>query len=210
MKYYFEGLILSLENTTSNQSVGRMCVEKFQTALNFSPDLPYVYNQLCMIYGKVFKMQDSTEYFGNKALEAHPGWTLPLSNLAYIFSTSIKEPEKVKSYLKRGTAIDPNSAIILNYWGNYYVDQKRFDTAEEYFKKALAQHPEYVDPYYNLACMYSNQNKIQSAFINLEKAIVLGYDYEWINADQDLVNIRNVEEQWEKLMAKYYSHLINR
>ncbi len=207
MKYFFEGLILSLENTLLDQSIGRICVDKFQTALNYSPDLPYVYNQLCLIYGKVFKMEDSTEYYGKKALEVHPGWTLPLSNLAYIFSTSIKKPKKVKHYLKLASAIDPNAPIILNYWGNYYVDNKRYNTAEQYFKKSLAQDSEYVDPYYNLACLYSLQNRIESAFVNLEKAIVLGYDYDWINSDPDLINIKNAQEQWKKLMIKYYPQI---
>lgn len=207
MKLFFEAYILNLGNTSLDKNIGRQCIDKFNEALKLTPELPYIYMQLCMVYGRVFKMEDSTDYFGQKSIGVRPGWLLPLSNLAFIYSTTIKNPKKVKYYLTLASNIDPESSLILNYWGNYYADQKNFKKSEAYYLKVINQKADYVDPYYNLACLYSLQNKIELAFFYLEKAIVLGYDYDWINADSDLINVRNNQERWNKLIKQYYPNI---
>lgn len=45
--------------------------------------------------------------------------------------------------------------------------------------------------YYNLACSYCLLGKIDDAFLNLKKAIALGYeDFEYLQRDPDLENLR--------------------
>ena len=49
--------------------------------------------------------------------------------------------------------------------------------------------------HYNLACYYSRLNKIDLAFRHLSKAVELGYsNFEKIEKDEDLTNLRNTEK----------------
>lgn len=57
--------------------------------------------------------------------------------------------------------------------------------------------------YYNLACSFSLTANVNEAFEALEKAINLGYDdFDYMNIDQDLCNIRN-DSRYKEKVAKW-------
>ncbi len=107
------------------------------------------------------------------------------------FNTTIKfNPQYAIAYINRG--------VVYLGMGNYKKAIEDFDRAIE------------IDPaqrfwaYYNKACLFSLINRTQEACNWLEKAIEEGYkDWEHIDADADLENIRNTEcfknlEYWKR------------
>lgn len=64
----------------------------------------------------------------------------------------------------------------------------------------VALWPDYANTYYNIACMYSRQNKIENSIKWLKLAVNKGYkNWNLIKTDKDLENIRG---------SLYYNELI--
>jgi len=87
-------------------------------------------------------------------------------------------------------AKEPNHPYALNNLGVLQMLQKMPDKAEQLFQQAVALKGDYVHPYYNLACVYAQQNKAEASLAHLRKALALKPDMqEWARKDQDLRNL---------------------
>jgi tetratricopeptide (TPR) repeat protein len=63
--------------------------------------------------------------------------------------------------------------------------------AEVMFKRAISLRNDYVNPYYNLACLYSQEGDILHALDYLKKAAQINNDVKnWAKDDRDLKNVR--------------------
>ncbi|MBF0338569.1 MAG: hypothetical protein HQL05_12155 [Nitrospirae bacterium] len=93
-----------------------------------------------------------------------------------------------KAYEHRGTA--------------YMVINKR-NKAEEDLKKAAKLLPDSFSVYYNLACLYSLENKIDLALDSLDKALANGFqEYDLLRGDSELKNLRKSPE-FKKVLEKH-------
>jgi tetratricopeptide (TPR) repeat protein len=86
----------------------------------------------------------------------------------------------------------------------YNLSKRYTESAIEY-NKAIQLNPKIATTYYNLACVLSLQNKTEEGFIQLEIAIQKGFNqYENIQWDTDLDNLKLQKEKWDELMKKYF------
>ncbi|MEA3486803.1 MAG: tetratricopeptide repeat protein, partial [Thermodesulfobacteriota bacterium] len=59
--------------------------------------------------------------------------------------------------------IEPEQVFALNNLGVIYMSRGRNKNAEVLFKRAISLRSDYVNPYYNLACLYSQEGDIPHA-----------------------------------------------
>jgi tetratricopeptide (TPR) repeat protein len=66
--------------------------------------------------------------------------------------------------------------------------------AVEYFQKLATLMPGNATVYYNLACLYARQNRVEPAVESLKKALDAGYnDMDQIRTDRDIAPIRDTD-----------------
>ena len=102
---------------------------------------------------------------------------------------------KAENIYKKILSIDPRHLSALNNLGVIYMSQKRNEEAKRTFTEAINVNEDYVEPYYNLACLYSQTGDTSSSLNYLKKAIKLKNDVKnWAINDTDLVNIQESVE----------------
>ena len=91
---------------------------------------------------------------------------------------------------RRVLALDPDDVRALNNLGIIRMEQKKRDEAIALFSKAIIVKKEYVDPYYNLACLYARANEIDESLWYLKVAMAINGDVKnWAEKDADMRNI---------------------
>ncbi len=87
--------------------------------------------------------------------------------------------------------IEPDHPFALNNLGVIYMKRGGTETAEEMFRKAIDLKADYVDPYYNLACLYSLSGNISKSLYYLGMAASINNSVKnWAKDDKDLQNLR--------------------
>ena len=101
--------------------------------------------------------------------------------------------EDAKRLYRKTLMLDPSSVYALNNLGVLYMQDKSYAEAQNSFEHAIQQKPDYVDPYYNLACLHALKGETISSLAQLKKAISLDTSVrEWARKDRDLQNLRGV------------------
>ncbi len=96
-----------------------------------------------------------------------------------------------------------NQVDTSAYMEMVYYDWKDYSKAIEVILKYLNNHKD-KNKAYDISCCYSLKNDKENAIKYLETSILYGYnDYEHIQVDTDLDNIRNSQE-FKDLMKKYF------
>ena len=91
--------------------------------------------------------------------------------------------------------LDSNHIQALNNLGVIYIQEKKFIAAQKNFKKAITIKPDYVDPYYNLACLYAIRGEVPQSLSYLKKAIKLNSLVKyWAQQDRDLKDLRTIPQ----------------
>jgi tetratricopeptide (TPR) repeat protein len=91
---------------------------------------------------------------------------------------------------ERVLAIDPRHVRALNNLGVICMGQKKRDRAIAFLNKAIVLKRDYVDPYYNLACLYAQTSEIDESLRYLNVAMVLNGDVKnWAEKDADMKNV---------------------
>jgi tetratricopeptide (TPR) repeat protein len=86
--------------------------------------------------------------------------------------------------------LDPGHIRALNNLGVLCMEQKRWAEAIGFFSKAIILKKEYVDPYYNLACLYAQKNEIVESLWYLEVAMTINSDVKnWVVNDADMKSV---------------------
>lgn len=87
--------------------------------------------------------------------------------------------------------LDPGSVFALNDLGVLYMQHKNYSDAQKSFQHAIEQKPDYVDPYYNLACLHALRGEKIKSLAQLKKAVLLDASVRrWAREDRDLQNLR--------------------
>ena len=110
---------------------------------------------------------------------------------------------KGRSLLDRalGTECYHVAAHISDYYLKEGFYEKAAGLQEEYTKKLLAFPGWDANAYYNLACFYSVNKKVEKALGNLEKAFNIKPDLkEWSKKDPDIDPLRG-EPEYQKLIS---------
>ena len=84
---------------------------------------------------------------------------------------------------------------MLNNLGVIYIQEGKYSEARNSLENAIRLKPEYIDPYYNSACLYALKGEVRKSLNNLKQAISLDKSVrEWARKDRDLQNLRGVPE----------------
>jgi tetratricopeptide (TPR) repeat protein len=88
----------------------------------------------------------------------------------------------------------------LNNLGVLYMDQKKNELAVALFNKAISLRKDYVDPYYNLACLYARAEEIDESLRYLKMAMDINRDVKnWAEKDADMKSVV-ASEAFKKIM----------
>lgn len=109
------------------------------------------------------------------------------------------EAEEARKKCQEAVKIDPGFSQGYTCIGITYFLRERYDEAFEQYKLALEADPANRDVYYNMACIYAVQNKIEDALSYLKLSVLNGYiDLKTLSTDSDLKNLHG-NPQFEKL-----------
>ena len=95
-----------------------------------------------------------------------------------------------KELYQKALTLDPGHVKALNNLGVIYMGQKMRGKAIAAFSRAVVLKKDYVDPYYNLACLYAQTNEIDESLWYLKVAVTINGEVKnWAGKDADLKNI---------------------
>jgi tetratricopeptide (TPR) repeat protein len=91
--------------------------------------------------------------------------------------------------------MDPGHVQALNNRGVLHLRHKNYPAARKCFEKAIRLKPDYVDPYYNLACVSVAQGQSAQGLRYLKKAVSMDPAVRvWAKKDPDLDVLRGDPE----------------
>jgi tetratricopeptide (TPR) repeat protein len=95
---------------------------------------------------------------------------------------------------------DPDHVRALNNLGVVYMAQKKREKAVAVFGRAVVLKKDYVDPYYNLACLYAQGNEISESLWYVKVAATIDGDvFNWVKKDADMKNVA-ASPEFKKIM----------
>ncbi len=202
-RLYFEGLVLrhsALE--PGDSSLLKMALSKQQEANSLQEGASYILNEIGVNYFLLGDLGSAEQNFVSATWHS-PGWSVPYYNLSTLFR--YQDPSKAIRLARHAVNLSPGSSLLNYRLGVLFLDSKKYDKAEEYFKKAISF--QYYNPevYYNLACVLSLQMRENEAFLELDRAIQKGFDdYGLMQRDADLNTLKQQREKWLNLMKKNF------
>jgi Flp pilus assembly protein TadD len=111
-----------------------------------------------------------------------------------------KKTEVAERLYRRILTLDTQHIKAMNNLGVLLMGQGRQEQAVTLFHKAIAMKKDYVDPHYNLACLYAQRNDAAKSMAYLKSAIAIDRSaIDWAKTDADLSNINNLDD-YKKLM----------
>jgi tetratricopeptide (TPR) repeat protein len=100
------------------------------------------------------------------------------------------EVRGAEAVYKKVLALDPGHVRALNNLGVICMGRKKRERAIALFSKAIVLKRDYVDPYYNLACLYAQTNEIDESLWYLKVAMTINGDVKnWVQKDADMKNV---------------------
>ncbi|MBW2708927.1 MAG: tetratricopeptide repeat protein [Deltaproteobacteria bacterium] len=99
------------------------------------------------------------------------------------------------AWYEKVIAMDPGHVEALNNRGVLHLHKKNYSAARKCFEKAIRLKPDYVDPYYNLACVSAAGGQVEQGLRYLGKAISMDPGVKgWAQEDPDLDPLRGKPE----------------
>lgn len=106
-------------------------------------------------------------------------------------------------YSQKAVDLKPDFADPYNTLGIAYTYKKDYSQGILFFRQHFGMATDKSLSAYNLACCYSLQNQVDEALMWLEEALKAGYtDYNWIEQDGDLQNIR-YHPKFNDILSRY-------
>jgi tetratricopeptide (TPR) repeat protein len=101
--------------------------------------------------------------------------------------------DRAKMWYEKALMADPGCVVALNNLGVLLIKDQNYPAARSRFEKAIHLKPEYVDPYYNLACLFALTDGPEQALRYLKRAISIDPQAkEWAKKDTDLDSLHNL------------------
>ncbi len=175
--HLFEAYNIALTDFNFNPDVGQRAIKEFREALDWQPESPHVYWLMSRVFALNLLKADSSDYYGQKAIQMLPGWLLPYVSLAYVFHMKFKNSESVKEYLKAANLIDSNSTLVRDLWAAYYKSKFQYTLAEQNALKALEADSSNTYACVLLSDIYSNTKRMKQAEEICKRAIRLDSTY---------------------------------
>lgn len=108
--------------------------------------------------------------------------------------------KRAEELYQQAITLDPGHVRALNNLGVLFMEQKKKEQAIALFNRAIGHRKDYVDPYYNLACLYARTEEIDASLRYLRMAMVINGDVKkWVENDADMKNVV-ASEAFKKMM----------
>jgi tetratricopeptide (TPR) repeat protein len=96
---------------------------------------------------------------------------------------------------QKALTLDPQNVSAVNNIGVTFLQERNFPEARKRFEDAMRLQPDYVDPYYNLACLSVIQGDMKKGLDYLRRAVSLDASVrQWARNDDDLRGLRALPE----------------
>lgn len=103
--------------------------------------------------------------------------------------------KRAEELYQRALLLAPDHLRALNNLGVLYMDQKNKQQAALLFNRAIGLKKDYVDPYYNLACLHAREDEIDESLRYLKMAAAINPEAkQWAKKDADMKNLVNSDE----------------
>ena len=179
----------SLARVLVNQGRFQKGIEHFMTALALDPGDQDSQNALLTVH-KILDEMDRLK----DAIAMDPENASPYFELAKLWFRH-NRLEQAALLCSQGLEKDPANPVGLNQLGKIRMDQGRFVEAEMLLLETARVLGDNVPSLYNLACMYSRQNKNKEAVYYLKAAVDKGFNaWDLLRTDPDLENARNTAD----------------
>ena len=100
---------------------------------------------------------------------------------------------RAKMWYEKALIADPGCVVALNNLGVLLIKDKNYPAAQGRFEKAIRLKPGYVDPYYNLACLFALTDRPEQGLRYLKRAISIHPEVKiWAQRDTDLGKLHNL------------------
>jgi tetratricopeptide (TPR) repeat protein len=98
--------------------------------------------------------------------------------------------KRAEALYRQALALDPGHVRAMNNLGVLFMAEQKEEQAIALFGKAIVLKKDYVDPYYNLACLYARKNEIGESLWYLKKAMTISNEVKnWVMMDADMENV---------------------
>ncbi|MCF8243506.1 MAG: hypothetical protein K9J37_16730 [Saprospiraceae bacterium] len=216
-QYYFEGLIKRLEGgKTGDTTVLNQALALELKALELDSGAAYVYNEIGLIYDEIRKPyraagneQKQSELFQKQidnyevAMELAPKWVMPYHNAGQTYR-EWRRLEKAENMELKAISLDSNLVVAYSNLMLIYYFSNKYESCINVNKKLLQiKSDESAEWSFAITCSESLLGHLEESLIWLEKAIILGVNYNRIQEDTDLEELRKTSE-FESLMKKYF------
>jgi tetratricopeptide (TPR) repeat protein len=109
---------------------------------------------------------------------------------------------EARRFYQKALTLDPHNIHAVNNIGVAFLQERNFPEARKSFEDAMLLQPDYVDPYYNLACLYAIQGDTKKGLDYLRKAVSLDASVrQWARNDDDLRRLR-ASPEFEEVVGK--------
>lgn len=108
--------------------------------------------------------------------------------------------KRAEALYQKVLTLDSGHVRALNNLGVVYMAQQKREKAIAVLGRAVVLKKDYVDPYYNLACLYAQANEIHESLWYLKVAATIDGDVlNWVKKDADMKNVA-ASPEFKKLM----------
>jgi len=109
---------------------------------------------------------------------------------AAVLAQRKRDLDKAETLYRKVLALAPGHVQSLNNLGVLYMGQKKRDRAISMFSRAIVLRKDYVDPYYNMACLHAQNNEIDESLWYLKAAVAINAGVKkWAESDADMRNV---------------------
>jgi len=165
-------------------------ISQFREALQIDPNFKPAANSLRSALAIQRELGSEVSKL-RKLLQDNPESAELHLKLGNLFFRQGDRRQAIQQY-KKALELDPEFLPALNNLALVTAANKEYDRALALFLDVLNSHPNDAETHFNIACMYSQLNRVDESLAYLKKAIDKGYtNWQRIKRDSDLDNIRD-------------------
>lgn len=152
LAYFDSGMALTYQGRHAE------AIPFYLKAIEKKSDYKEAYNNLAASYSEIGKTEEAIKAY-RKALSIDPNYPSAAQGLGTLLSQSSHHASEGIAKLKRAFEKSPNNAALAFKVGLAYFNEKNYDGAVEWYRKAIAVNDSYGDAWYNLGVVYRESNR---------------------------------------------------
>ena len=189
----------NLGNILEKQGSFKEAIRHYSEALRIKPDDTETRNNLAVALARQGGFKEAVSHF-SEVLQKDPENAKVHYNLGGVLKQQGNLEDAIHHF-SEAVRIKPDYAKAHHNLGIILARQGNFEKAISHYSEAIRLNPDFsAVVYYNIACVYARQNKIEESIDWLKKAIKSGYkNWDLLKTDKDLENIRG---------SSYYKEIV--